>query len=1278
MARRKEEKLILSRRTFLKAMRYAPALFLPAPFFSLPLLSRPAIGPLYPASASLLPDLRLTPHYPATSPLDDLVRQVIPGSDGYLTEKYAFEIMQIMGEWSAHLQAARPAPDFLAKLLDASLKATSLLPSQEVALRSEAPIHVVRRRFPADVSSGRERFLQDIEGYFANIGRIEMAEFLVVGIEPLPNAAATFGVDIRYDLVADQGESRREEHIGYWRTQWSRGGTQGWRILRWETSEETVSAARGPAFVDISSQTLGQIGSYRQQMLHGADYWRTVLDGACGIDVYGNNGLAVGDVDNDGVDDLYICQPSGLPNRLYRNRGDGTFEDITETSGVGVLDGTACALFADFQNQGLQDLLVVCATGPLLFLNQGKGKFQLKRDPFKFAQPAEGTFTHAALADYDGDGRLDVYFCLYSYYLGLDQYHYPAPYFDARNGPPNFLFHNEGNATFVDRTEAAGLNAENDRYSFACAWGDGNGDGRPDLYVANDFGRNNLYRNNGDGTFTAISAEANVQDVGAGMSACWLDFDNDGAQDIYVANMWSPAGLRVSALPQFHEKDPEGIRALYRQHARGNSLYRNQGSEKFQNVGNFAGVEMGRWAWSSDSWDFDHDGYPDLYIANGYVSGPDTRDLASFFWRHVVGKSPPNARPSPEYERGWNAINELLRSDVSWSGYERNVCYLNNHDGTFSEVSGIVGLDFPDDSRSFALTDLDGDGRLEIVLKNRNAPQLRILRNAMPDIGHSVAFRLLGTKSNRDAIGAAVTVETDTVRQAKYLQAGSGFLSQHSKELFFGLGKAGEIRRATIRWPSGATQTLEHLPANHRIEVREGSPSFQAKPFGTPLALFSRGGEPAKPESLPSSAESWLIDPLHAPDFSLPDQAENPRTLQSLRGNFVLLAFWTIDSPDSRDQLQRLEKYHSSLTASGVRVVGMNVDDPADPRTIQAFAAKERLSFPTLLVNSQIVGIYNIIYRYLFDRRRDLPIPTSFLVDQAGMIVKVYQGVLNPERLVEDLRSVPNSADARLKKALPFAGLVPEDGFHRNDFTYGVALFQRGYLDQAAESFQQVIAAKPQYPEAYYNLGTLYLRRNALPEAQRYLEKTVELRPNYPEAWNNLGMIAAQEGKPDEAIRNFERSLQLRPGYAVALLNLGNLYRRQAAYDQADKLLTRALAIEPEDPEVNYSVGMLYARQDQLPRATEYLEKAVSLRPDYADALNNLGVLFVREQRYSEAEDRLKTCIRVAPNFDQAYLNLARLYVVLNDETKAREVLQALLRLQPQHKMAQQALEMLH
>jgi Flp pilus assembly protein TadD/peroxiredoxin len=1288
MARQEDKDHAFPRRAFLRRMRWTPVLFLPAPLYSPSFRQLFAETPVKGNLAFDLADFRVTPHYPAKSPLDDLLRKVVPGTDEYVTEKYAFEVMRFLDGWSRALKAGSPAIDVLAKVLDSSFEACSLVPIEQTAVRTGYGIEVFRRKFSTNVELDRERFLQEMIAYLASMSRVETAEFEITGIEEIAESPALVRIEIRYDFAGVGTDATREQRVGRWLTQWSHNGANEWRVLRWEATEETLTRARAPIFIDVTSQALGQTESYKKQMLHGVDYWRTVLDGACGIDVYGNCGLAVGDFDNDGLDDFYVCQPPGLPNRLYHNRGDGTFEDVTEKAGVGVLDGTASALIADFENRGLQDLLVVCGSGPLLFVNQGNGKFLLKRDAFQFARPPQGTFTHAAVADYDRDGRLDIYFCLYSYYLGLDQYHYPAPYFDARNGPPNFLLHNEGNGTFQDRTEAAGLNVDNDRYSFACAWGDYNSDGMPDLYVANDFGRNNLYRNNGDGKFTVVSAEAGVEDVGAGMSASWFDFDNDGNQDVYVSNMWSAAGIRVSEQKTFHEKDTGTIRAFYRQHARGNSLYRNLGNGKFQNVSHAAGVDVGRWAWCSDAWDFDHDGYPDLYIANGYISGPlsagpktagrDADDVASFFWRQVVANSPQNQAASPKYELGWNAINELIRSDATWNGFERNVFYANNHDGTFSDVSGACGLDFPDDSRSFVLTDLDHDGRLEVILKNRNAPQLRILRNAMKEIGNSIAFRLRGTKSNRDAIGSAVTVESEGHRQTRYLQAGSGFLSQHTKELFFGVGKSQGTVRVAILWPSGATQIFEHVPVNRRIEIEEGSEDFAAKPFAAAPALYARAGETQKPESLPASVETWLIEPLNAPEFFLPDLAGTPRSLASFRGGFVLLHFWTSASQVCGEQLRVLQKYQSTFAGSGLRILGMNVDDPGDATAVRSFALKEGISFPNLLATQDEAGIYNIVYRYLFDRRRDLALPTSFLVNAEGMLVKVYQGMINPERLAEDLKSVPGAAAARMKRALPFEGTLYQDEFQRNDFTYGVAMFQRGYLDQAAASFQQVIAAKPQEPEAYYNLGTLYLRKNALPDARVYLEQTVKLQPDYPEAWNNLGMIAGQEGHADEAIRNFQQSLSLRPGYVTAMLNLGNLYRRQGAMEEAEKLLNRALETEPDNPETNYSLGMLYARQDQLPRASSYLEKAVSLRPDYPDALNNLGVLFVRQENYPEAKEKFESCIRVAPNYDQAYLNLARLYVVLNDKAKAREVLLALLHQQPQHKLAQQALEMLN
>jgi Tfp pilus assembly protein PilF/peroxiredoxin len=390
------------------------------------------------------------------------------------------------------------------------------------------------------------------------------------------------------------------------------------------------------------------------------------------------------------------------------------------------------------------------------------------------------------------------------------------------------------------------------------------------------------------------------------------------------------------------------------------------------------------------------------------------------------------------------------------------------------------------------------------------------------------------------------------------------------------------------------------------------------------------------------------------------------------------LSFWSATSAECIEQLHLLEKSLPKMTAFSLVPIALDVDSAQDVSPGDAASEKERFSFPVLSATAEVAGIYDIIYRHLFDRRRDLPLPYCFLIDQEGMLVKVYQGLVAVDKVLLDLHNIPSTAADRLRKALPFDGKLEQDTFERNDFTYGVAMFQHGYLDQAAASFQQVITTKPDNADAYYNLGTLRLAQNNFAQARQYLEQTLRLKPNYPEAWNNLGMIAAQLGRPDEAIRNFRNSLSERPQYVTALLNLGNVYRRERDFDNALKCFNEAIRLHPDDAEVNYSFGMFYAQQGQLEQASNYLEKAIALHPNYAEALNNLGVLYVREQDFARAEEQFKMGIRVSPQFDQSYLNLARLYAMKNDRQKARVVLLDLLRVQPENAAAKQALDVLH
>jgi tetratricopeptide (TPR) repeat protein/peroxiredoxin len=1259
-------------------------------------LSGFAFPPVYPSdSPTTFPsggEFYLHPHYRAQRPLDATLLKTQAGLDDFVTETYHDKIAAILAEWSSSLLQSPQDVNAVARVLAPDFSGSSLRPVDSGLVRPGSALEVHRSKF-APPNLRRDAFLQEFRSSISSFSKIITAEFQVTSIEgspatppQLPNRLRT---RVRYELVGAGAGFYREQRVGYWDLEWtsaSPSSTPGeFRLRSWQALDETLSRSTSPVFLDITASALGRNSSYSAQMLRGVDHWRTVLDGACGIDIYGHNGVSVADIDNDGFDDLYVCQPAGLPNRLYRNLGDGTFEDITETSGLGILDNTACALFADFDNDDRQDVIVVRANGPLLFLNQGGGKFRQKPDAFQFASPPQGTFTGAAAADYDRDGWLDIYFCLYIYYQGTEQYKYPVPYHDAENGPPNFMMRNHRDGTFRDVTAVSGLNQNNTRYSFCCGWGDYNGDGSPDLYVVNDFGRKNLYRNNGDGTFTDVAPQAGVEDIGAGMGVSWLDYDNDGAEDLYVADMWTAAGERISTQEIFKKDAPKEVRVLYQKHAMGNSLFRNSGLRNtvtFQDRSSSAGVGMGRWSWSSDAFDFDHDGFPDLYIANGMISGTSRQDLNGFFWRQVVANSPDQAKPAHDYEQGWSAINELVRADGTWSGFERNVFYANNRDGTFSDVSGVVGLDFLEDGRSFALADFDHDGRQEVFLKNRNGPQLRLLKNVIESLPPSIAFRLRGTKSNRDAIGAAVTVETESGRQTRMLQAGSGFLSQHSKEVFFGLGEAKELARTSIRWPSGLVQDLHDLPLNHRVWVEEGTETLRIEPFKTKSSSRSPLVT-AMPQavSLPATVETWLLAPVAAPDFSLPDLTAHQRTLLALRGKPVLLNFWVTQSPGCQEDLKVLSRVHSRWAAQGLQLLTVNVDNPAHSESLTALARERHFSFPILLGSDDVAGIYNILYRYLFDRHRGLSLPTSFLIDSHGEIVKLYQGPVNPESVGQDFRQIPQTTTERLARALPFPGVSETFEFERNYLSYGSVFFQRGYFDQAASSFQLALRDDPSSAEASYGLGSAYLNQQKTAEARASFERATKLRASYPDtlanAWNNMGLLDTQESRTDEAIRCFQEAVRLSPDHLIALNNLGNAYRLRKNWEAARKAFERALDADSQDPEANYGLGMVFAQADDTAHAYEYLQRALKSRPAYPEALNNLGILYLRTQRRDEAVASFEECIRVAPGFDQSYLNLARVYSLEGTPDKARAVLIGLLKQHPDHAHAQSMLTQL-
>jgi len=544
-----------------------------------------------------------------------------PAAEGWDAEVFARRTRAQLARVAQCLEGTAPirAGD-LEPLLDPSFACAALRPDELREVYAAGPLRVLRGvvggEEPQRGAAGLAAALRALRAPFEEGLEVHtLAQIL--GLEQDGSEAVTT-VMFRAWQTSPRGALQQN---AVWRCRWVPGAAGGEPTLaRIEpTSFEEVARDVDRAFVDCTAAVLGANPSFRQQLVPGINEWGAALDRTMGISYLGHEGLAIGDADGDGLEDLYVCQVGGLPNRLFRQRPDGTAADVSAQAGVDLLDVSHSALFVDLDQDGDQDL-VVAAAEVVVLSNDGTGRFTLVT---RF--PATNVYALAA-ADYDEDGDLDLYLCRYT----LSRDTAPIPYHDARNGPPNVLLRNDGDWRFSDVTEESGMGQNNSRFSFAAAWADYDQDGDVDLYVANDYGRNNLYRNEGpspdDGKYRFVDAagEVGVEDVSAGMSVSWGDYDLDGDLDLYVGNMFSAAGMLLTHQARFTERMGPDAAALFQRHARGNALFAGSSEGTFRDVSVEAGVTNAFWAWASLFVDVNNDGLEDLYVANGLVSNDRT------------------------------------------------------------------------------------------------------------------------------------------------------------------------------------------------------------------------------------------------------------------------------------------------------------------------------------------------------------------------------------------------------------------------------------------------------------------------------------------------------------------------------------------------------------------------------------------------------------------------------------------------------------------------------
>jgi hypothetical protein len=717
----------------------------------------------------------------------------------------------------------------------------------------------------------------------------------------------------RYD-AAGRFEALAQMKSGEWRSfdakiklNWARqkaadGKAGEWQITAWKTEDMQCLASPKRLFVEALDSALR--APQDPKTLRRSQHYEAALkfyrEGMkkmphpyfAPISANQKEGIAVADVNGDGFDDIYVTVRLGK-NMLLVNHGDGTFTEESAKYHLDLPGHTTCAIFADFDNDGDLDVMLGRSLLRTSYLENRGGVFYQPPIP-KFMPMA---VISMSAADYNGDGLLDIYLCTYrpappagsgagggfAQAAKEGDFDWPDEFFTPEEakefrrqlkehrqsagvnvldqlGPPNVLLVNRGGGQFEIAPENSTVGSW--RNSLQATWCDYNQDGRPDLYIANDWGPAVLFRNDGPAGFKDLTSELGLTFSGFSMGVSWGDYDNDGRDDLYVSNMYSQVGRRIIAhIPELNK--------MFDVAASGNFLYHREADGKFKQLAGLEPPAMtvmnAGWSWGGNFTDFDNDGFLDIYVLSGYYTAPKELssglDLESNLWRSTVRADqnlPLTFRASPEWKRTPAPDNLGPQIDArlagverqgdkilvhSLNGGERNHYYANRNGRSFVDISGLSGLDNPADSRGFAVLDYDRDGWQEIALVNADQPLFNLYHNEMAAAGLKggmIAIRFVGGNKTpapskefacRDGFGARVAVDLGDGRIVREHRCGEGWSTQNSATMIVGVGSHTKVASVSVRWPSGKTTSTQDISEGTLLTVYENpadSPSGEA------------------------------------------------------------------------------------------------------------------------------------------------------------------------------------------------------------------------------------------------------------------------------------------------------------------------------------------------------------------------------------------------------------------------------------------------------------------
>lgn len=563
-----------------------------------------------------------------------------------------------------------------------------------------------------------------------------------------------------------------------------------------------------------------------------------------------------------------------------------------------------------------------------------------------------------------------------------------------------------------------------------------------------------------------------------------------------------------------------------------------------------------------------------------------------------------------DYLDAWKQLADRIRRGQSFSGRERNCCFLNTRSDRWADVSAAFGLDLLDDSRAIASVDWDHDGDLDLWLTNRTAPRVRYLRNDLPRdaTSSSIGIALRGNPSRHcpaDAIGARVeitcqTTGGQTVRRSQTLTAGDGFLSQSSKVMHFGFSRDERLEQVTVRWPgSKEAETWKGLEAGGRYLLQQGQAA------SGPVAVTARSGVRALPPDTDSRAAAssdnnmsrvWLSTPLPVSTnvrFTSFDR-QSAQALPLASGRPILLTFWASWCQPCLQELSAWKEYQEALADARVDVMALSVEalDPNAPEGSSAadeLASQLDLPFLTGLASHELVQEFDGLKKQALYRDDPLPLPVSFLIDGRGRLRTIYAGPASCEQILDDVAHLHLDANANRDRAVPFAGRWAGSLFVTHPIAIATIFREERQFDEARN----------------YLLD--YLDKHPAPPANLLSREATDARRRLADVHHLLGRLALDEQQLDAAQQALRRSLELFPKHWSALMDLGEVYQKQGERSSAQRLWLRALELQPRHPRTLNQLGLLSLEQGKAAEAEQRFQQAIDAQSDYFPAANNLA-----------------------------------------------------------------------